>query len=161
MTKRKSKILQENNSENDTLFNNMPEYLEKKYFQLLKKYKISKKTLEGSFQNFLIKFVRLGIKSLYDKEELKTLIECMEFININMEKILLNSDVVDKEVYDHMKNTINNGISINKEKIEEVLNSYLKSVSMKESIDTIIQTILLNRDWYYGFLSSFKKKIDN
>ena len=152
------KNLKEKNSEDDNLFSNMPKKLEENFFKLCKKYKISQKTLTGSFQNFFIKFFELGIKSLFDKEDLKILIELMEFVNSNREKVFLDTYVIDKEVYGLLKNTINKAISIDREKIEEVLRLYLKSIETKVSTDTIIQTVLLNRDWYYGVLSHSKKK---
>lgn len=158
MTKRKEKNPREKDSEEDNVFNNMPKELEEKFLILCKKYKISKKTLTDSLQNLIIKFIELTIKSLFDKEDLKILVELMEFINSNTEKIFLDSNTIDKEVYKLMKNIINNAISINREKIEDALSLYLKSVSIKESTDTIIQTVLLNRDWYYGVLPLSKKK---
>ena len=157
MTKRKEKNSREKESEQDKVFTNMPKELEKKFLKLCKKYKISKKTLTGSFQNLIIKFIELTIKSLFDKEDLKILVELMEFINSNTEKIFLDSNVIDKEFYKLMKNTINNAISINREKMKEILSIYLKSVSIKESTDTIIQTVLLNRDWYYGIITLYNK----
>ena len=158
MTKRKEKNPREKDSEEDNVFNNMPKELEEKFLKLCKKYKISKKTFTDSLQNVIIKFIELAIKSLFDKEDLKILVELMEFINSNAEKIFLDSNTIDKEVYKLMKNTINNAISIDREKIEAALSLYLKSVSIKVSTDTIIQTVLLNRDWYYGVLPLSKKK---
>jgi len=158
VTKRKEKNSREKESVEDKVFTNMPKELEKKFLKLCKKYKISKKTLTGSFQNLIIKFIELTIKVLFDKEDLKVLVELIEYINSNTEKIFLDSNTIDKEVYKLMKNVINNAISINREKIKDALSSYLKSVSTKESTDTIIQTVLLNRDWYYGVLPLSKKR---
>lgn len=158
MTKRKEKNPREKNSEEDNVFSNMPKELEERFLRLCKKYKISKKTFTDSLQNIFIKFIELTIKSLFDKEDLKILVELIEFINSNTEKILLDTNTIDKEFYKIMKNAITNAISINRESIKDALSLYIKSVSMKVSIDAIIQTVLLNRDWYYGFFPLSKKK---
>lgn len=158
MPKREEKDPKEKLPEENKIFSNLPKDLEKNIHKLFKKYKISKNTFANSSQKVIKKLLELIIKSLSRKEDRKIIVELMEFANSNIEKIFLDTNSIDKEVYKLFKNTINKAISINREKIKEILSLYLRSISNKESTDTIIQTILLNRDWYYGVLPLYKKK---